>query len=135
MLKTRFSVRHCRTFTVTTKKLHGPSGGLNVTSWLLLNLIVTVVYHPDQHPDTSDAALNEYLTSFLHKIEAKLPNSGILVQAGDFNKFDFKASAKCYQLEPIIKIPTRGKINPGSEINEIEEILKASNKWTSLWSL
>lgn len=72
------------------------------------NLIVAVVYHPDQHPDTSDAALNEYLTSSLNKIEAQFPNSGILI-AGDFNKFDFKASAKCYQLEPIIKIPTRGK--------------------------
>ena len=54
------------------------------------------------------AALNEYLTSSLDKIEAKFPNSGILI-AGDFNKFDFKASAKCYQLEPIIKIPTQGK--------------------------
>ena len=72
------------------------------------NLIVAVVYHPDQHPDTSDAALNEYLTSSLDKIEAQFPNSGILI-AGDFNKFDFKASGKCYQLEPIIKIPTRGK--------------------------
>ena len=70
----------------------------------------------------------------MDKIEAKLPNSEILI-AGDLNKFDFKASAKCYQLEPIIKIPTRGKINPGSDIHEIEEILKASNKWTSLWSL
>ena len=72
------------------------------------NLIVAVVYHPDQHPDTSDTALNEYLTASLDKIEAKFPNSGILT-AGDFNKFDFKAPAKCYQLEPIIKIPTRGK--------------------------
>ena len=72
------------------------------------NLIVAVVYHPDQHPDTSDATLNEYLTASLDKIEAKLPNSGILI-AGDYNKFDFKAPAKCYQLEPIIKIPTRGK--------------------------
>lgn len=76
------------------------------------NLIVAVVYHPDQHPDTSDAALNEYLPSFLDKIEAKFPNSGILM-AGDFNKFDFKAS----------------------DIHELEEILEASNKWTSLWSL
>ena len=72
------------------------------------NLIVAVLYHPDQHPNTSDAALNEYLASSLNKIEAQLPNSGILI-AGDFNKFDFKASAKCYQLEPIIKIPTRGR--------------------------
>ena len=54
------------------------------------NLIVAVVYHPDQHPNTSDAALNEYLTSSLNKIEALFPNSGILI-AGDFNKFDFKA--------------------------------------------
>ena len=74
----------------------------------LSNLIVAVVYHPDQHPNTSDAALNEYLTPTLNKIEAQFPNSGILI-AGDFNKFDFKASAKCYQLEPIIKIPTRGR--------------------------
>ena len=72
------------------------------------NLIVAVVHHPDQHPDTSDVALNEYLTASLDKIEAKFPISGILI-AGDFNKFDFKAPAKCYQLEPIIKIPTRGK--------------------------
>ena len=72
------------------------------------NLIVAVVYHPDQHPDTSNAALSEYLTSSLDKIEANFPNSGILI-AGDFNKFDFTASAKCYQLEPIIKFPTRGK--------------------------
>ena len=71
----------------------------------LSNLIVAVVYHPDQRPNTSDAALNEYLTSTLNKIEAQFPNSGILI-AGDINKFDFKASAKCYQLEPIIKIPT-----------------------------
>ena len=27
------------------------------------NLIIAVIYHPDQHPDTSDAGLNEYLTS------------------------------------------------------------------------
>ena len=76
--------------------------------WAFSNLIVAVVYHPDQHPDTSDATLNEYLTSSLDKIEAKFPNSGILI-AGDFNKFDFKASAKCYLLKPIIKNPTQGK--------------------------
>ena len=52
--------------------------------------------------------MNEYLTSPLNKIEAQFPNSGILI-AGDFNKFHFKASAKCYQLEPIIKIPTRDR--------------------------
>ena len=31
------------------------------------NLIVAVVYHPDQHPDTSNAALSEYLTSSLDR--------------------------------------------------------------------
>ena len=64
-------------------------------------LTVAVVYHPNHHPETSDAALNEYLIASLDKMEATFPNSGILI-AGDFNKFDFKASAKCYQLEPII---------------------------------
>lgn len=29
--------------------------------------------------------------------------------AGDLKQFDFKASARCYQLEPIIKILTRGR--------------------------
>ena len=51
------------------------------------NLIVAVVYHPDQHPDSSNAALSEYLTSTLDRIEVKFPNNGILV-AGNFNKLD-----------------------------------------------
>ena len=87
------------------------------------NLIVAVVYHPDQHPDTSDAALNEYLTASLDKMEAKFPNSGILI-AGDFNQFYFKAPAKCYQLEPIIKIPSRGKTTLGQIWTNLKEYYK-----------
>ena len=87
------------------------------------NLIVEVVYHPDQHPNTSDAALNEYLTSSLNKIEAQFPNSGVLI-AGNFNKVDFKASANCYQLEPIIKIPTRGRSTLDQIYTNLKEYYK-----------
>ena len=34
-------------------------------------------------------------------------NYGIII-LGDFNKLDFKRDAKCFQLKPIVKFPTRG---------------------------
>ena len=71
------------------------------------NIIVAVVYHPDQNPDTSNAQLREYLMSTLETIEVKYPNSAIVV-ADDFNKFNNKAQARNYQLKPLAKIPTRG---------------------------
>ena len=43
----------------------------------------------------------------LETIEVKYPNNAIVV-AGDFNKFNFKAQARNYQLKPLVKIPTRG---------------------------
>ena len=98
------------------------------------NLIVPVVYHPNQHPDNSDAALNDYLTASLDKIEGKFPNNGILI-AGDFSKFDFKAPAKCYQLEPVIKIPTRGKNTVDQIYTNLKEYYKPPKSgpaWVSL---
>ena len=48
----------------------------------LSNLIVAVLYHPDQHPNTSNAALNEYLTSTLNRIKAQFPNTCKLKSGG-----------------------------------------------------
>ena len=40
-------------------------------------------------------------------IEENYTNYGIIL-LGDFNKLDFKGDAKCFQLKPIVKFPTRG---------------------------
>jgi len=48
------------------------------------NLIVAVVYHPDQHPNTSDAALNRYLTSSLNKNRRRIP------EEWDFDSWRFE---------------------------------------------
>ena len=47
-----------------------------------------------------------------------------LLIAGDFYKIDFKASAKCYQLEPIIKIPTRGRNTLDQMYTNLKEYYK-----------
>ena len=60
----------------------------------LSNIIVAVVYHPDQNPGTSNAQLRDYLMCTL---------DGAIAVAGDF-----KAQARNYQLKPLVKIPTRG---------------------------
>ena len=48
-----------------------------------------------------------YLRTSMEYIQANYTNYGIIL-LGDFNKLDFKRDAKCFQLKPIVKFPTRG---------------------------
>ena len=48
-----------------------------------------------------------YLRTSMEYIEANYANYGIILLA-DFKKLDFKRDAKCFQLKPIVKFPTRG---------------------------
>ena len=67
-------------------------------------IIIGVVYHP---PDANNNDMLVYLRTSMEYIEANYTNYGIIL-LGDFNKLDFKRDAKCFQLKPIVKFPTRG---------------------------
>ena len=67
-------------------------------------IIIGVVYHP---PDANNNDILVYLKTSTEYIEANYTNYGIIL-LGDFNKLDFKRDAKCFQLKPIVKFPTRG---------------------------
>ena len=67
-------------------------------------IIIGVVYHP---PDANNNDMLVYLRTSMEYVEANYTNYGIIL-LGDFNKLDFKRDAKCFQLKPIVKFPTRG---------------------------
>ena len=75
------------------------------------HLVVACLYHP---PTADNAAMTEYLKSCLEHGETYVSNCAIIL-AGGFNKLDFKAAAKCYQIKHIIKFPTRS----GNSLNQI----------------
>ena len=58
-------------------------------------------------PDANNNDMLVYLKTSTEYIEANYTNYGIIL-LGDFNKLDFKRDAKCFQLKPIVKFPTRG---------------------------
>ena len=70
----------------------------------LFNIIAGVLYHP---PEANNLSKAEYVKSCLERIEAKHPNSGIIL-AGDFNKLKFTSAASYFQLKPMVSFPTRG---------------------------
>ena len=70
----------------------------------LSNIIAGVLYHP---PEANNLSKAEYVKSCLERIEAKHPNSGIIL-AGDFNKLKFTSAASYFQLKPMVSFPTRG---------------------------
>ena len=75
-------------------------------------IIAAVLYHP---PDADNKSMREYLRSSLEIVESKFPSHAFIF-AGDFNKLDFKSTAKTFQLKPSITFPTRGN-------NTLDQIL------------
>ena len=58
-------------------------------------------------------------------IEANYTNYGIIL-LGDFNKLDFKRDAKCFQLKPIVKFPTRGSNTLDQIFTDLQEFYYCS---------
>ena len=80
-------------------------------------IIIGVVYHP---PDANNNDMLVYLRTSMEYIEANYTNYGIIL-LGDFNKLDFKRDAKCFQLKPIVKFPTRGSNTLDQIFTNLEE--------------
>ena len=92
---------------VIRSSLHFASLSWNLSSAALVTKVSTavgVVYHP---PSACDRLMSEYLHESLSSIEARLPDSGLLL-VGDFNKLDLSYVKNAHGLKQIVPFPTRG---------------------------
>lgn len=70
-------------------------------------IVVANVYHPQTECGASDAEMLSFLYDSMSHIEARFPSCDILI-AGDFSRLDTRGFQNAFQLNKIVKFPTRG---------------------------